>query len=119
MQEVIGCLEIEVERFGAAAILVLKQRLRPAAPVTLTAMHNLACTLLHLGQVEEASELLIDVLEIRTRFWALQHDDTLATISELGMCYLQMGRLADAEYHTGKALESRIAILGEEHAYTL
>jgi tetratricopeptide (TPR) repeat protein len=104
---------------GSAAIVGLKERLGPADPATLTAMHNLGCTLLHLGQAEEASELLVEVLEIRTRFWGLQHDETLATMTELGMCYLKLGRLAQAEHYSVKALDNRAVILGEEHAYTL
>jgi tetratricopeptide (TPR) repeat protein len=111
----------EAERLGSMAVQGLTKKLGDQDPATLTAMQNLACTYNHLSRPERATELLEHVLKTRLLYWGLRHDETLATMNELSMAYLGLGRqrYSDAEQLCRKALQMRISILGEEHAYTL
>lgn len=111
----------ESERLGLIAVQGLTRRLGREDPATLNAMHNLGLTSLHLSKPERAVELLEHVYRIRKSFWGYEHDDTLSTMNELSMAYLLLGRqhFAQAETLCRLALEKRMSLLGEEHAYTL
>ena len=105
---------------GTRASNALLRILGPDDPITLNAMFNLARTLYHLGEWEEAETLLRPVLRKREHFFGPRHWDTLMTRNELGMLYCAKEmHLALAKGLVTKVLEARKATLGEEHAYTL
>ncbi|KAL8640120.1 MAG: hypothetical protein Q9226_008780 [Calogaya cf. arnoldii] len=105
---------------GMRASTGLLKLLGPDDPVTLNAMFNLARTLLHLREWDDAHNLLIPVLRKRKKLFGLNHPDTLMTRNELGVLYCERRQnLAIAERLITNVLEARKVVLGEEHAYTL
>ncbi|KAL9596044.1 MAG: hypothetical protein Q9219_006060 [cf. Caloplaca sp. 3 TL-2023] len=105
---------------GRRATTGLLKFLGPDDPITLNAMFNLARTLLHLREWDEAHDLLIPVLRKRKKLFGPNHPDTLMTRNELGVLYCERRQhLAIAERLVTNVLEARKMVLGEEHAYTL
>lgn len=105
---------------GERAVTGLRLQLGPHHITTLEASFNLARTYRHIGMLETAHHMLVEVLRERRRILGRDHLDTLMTLNELGMSFKSRKRnLALAEKLTRQVLESRMQILGEEHAYTL
>lgn len=65
-------------------------------PDTLTAIANLGITHHHLGRHQEASELLMKALEMRTRVLGAEHPDTRAIQERLDAMSPRSEQPADA-----------------------
>jgi len=55
-------------------------------------MNNLASTYMSKGQWEEAEELVVKVLEIRSRVLGQEHANTLTSMNNLTSTYISQGR---------------------------
>ena len=81
---------------------------------TLTAMNELAATLLVLGDHRAARELQERVIDARRRILGDEHPDTLTGINNLALTLWAQGDLAGArELH--ERVDARRRLLGEEH----
>ena len=68
---------------------------------------------------DRAEPLLDERLEVSRRVLGEEHPDTLASMNNLAVLYLDQGKYAEAEPLLVKALEVGRRVLGEEHPDTL
>jgi tetratricopeptide (TPR) repeat protein len=86
---------------------------------TLTAMNNLALTLMAQGDLARARELEEKVLAAFRRLLGAEHPHSLTAMSSLaGMVYAQ-GDLAGARELQQQVLDTRRRVLGAQHPHTL
>lgn len=90
----------------------------PEAPLTMTAMNNLAVTLKQLGKYEEALTLARRVKEVREKSLPPTHNELAGSISNLANLEFALGRVKEAEVLARDGLARREAALGEHHVDT-
>ncbi|KAF8534119.1 hypothetical protein BDD12DRAFT_757914, partial [Trichophaea hybrida] len=61
-------------------------------PDTLTSVNNLASKFCKQGRLQEAEELLVQVMETRKRVLGQEHPDTLTSMANLASTYRNQGR---------------------------
>ncbi|ESZ89962.1 hypothetical protein SBOR_9652 [Sclerotinia borealis F-4128] len=107
-------------QIGKRAVYGLTKLLGDDDPRSLGAMFNLARAHLHLGDLKESQELLVQVLKKRRHFFGSEHPDTLMTRNELAMSFVaRKTHLVAADRIISNVLKTRTHVFGEEHAYTL
>ena len=104
---------------------LLEQRLRLQSsldemhPEKLMTRHNLARNLNAVREPKQAREILVDVIEKRTRLLGPAHGDTLASIDELGKAYEYLGEIDLALEQYNLAIIQSRDFLGPKHPETL
>jgi tetratricopeptide (TPR) repeat protein len=88
-------------------------------PTTLSAMNNLALTLLALGDAAGAAALHRQVLDARRRLLGPEHPDTLGSMSNLAMTLRALGDAAGGRDLLLQAVHAYEQLLGPEHPNTL
>ena len=73
----------------------------------------------NLGLLPKAEALYRQALQTRTTHLGPEHEDTLASMSNLGALFLREGRYADAERLGKQALDLKTRLLGTEHVDTV
>jgi tetratricopeptide (TPR) repeat protein len=71
------------------------------------------------GRWKEAEELLVKVMEARSRVLGEEHLDTLSAIGNLAATYWNQGRWKEAEELLVKVMDVRSRVLGKQHPDTL
>ena len=104
----------EAEELGLKALEAKRRLLGNDHPGTLRAMGNLASTCRDQGQLTQAEELELEVLEAR-RLLGSDHPDMLHAMSNLASTYREQGRLKQAEELELEVLEARRRLLGSDH----
>jgi tetratricopeptide (TPR) repeat protein len=86
---------------------------------TLHAMYSIGFSLQVCGQLKEAQEIQVVVLEVRRRIHEEEHQDTLDAMQNLAITYREQGRrLKEAQELDEMVLEVRKRTLGEGHRGT-
>jgi hypothetical protein len=71
------------------------------------------------GRWKDAEELVVKVMEARSRVLGKGHPDTLSAMANLAGTYWNQGRWKEAEELQVKVMEARSRVLGKEHPDTL
>jgi tetratricopeptide (TPR) repeat protein len=71
------------------------------------------------GRWAEAEELVVRVMETRTRVLGKEHPDTLSSMANLAATYRDQGRWTEAEELDVRVMETSTRVLGKEHPDTL
>ncbi len=85
---------------------------------TLLAMNSYAEILSQKGDRTRAIEIFIVTIDKMKRACGPLHDDTLCVISNLAGCYLDDGKLHEAESLSKEVFEGRMKVLGDRHRLT-
>ncbi|KAH6971486.1 P-loop containing nucleoside triphosphate hydrolase protein [Ilyonectria sp. MPI-CAGE-AT-0026] len=88
-------------------------------PNTLTAMENLATTLLTRGQLSKAAEIQREVLQKKQRILGNENPHTLIAMGNLASILRSQGQLSASAEMQRELLLKLQRILGSEHPYTL
>ncbi|KAF8978980.1 hypothetical protein BDQ17DRAFT_1439776 [Cyathus striatus] len=67
------------------------------------------------GKWNDAEQLEIHVMEMKTRFLGVEHSDTLSSMANLAATYRDQGKWNDAEQLQIHVMEMKTRILGLEH----
>lgn len=103
-------------RFSQERLVELERTARGAEHTdTLTAMHNLADTLMHQGEWAGARELYEKVLAIRRRVLGEEHTDTLTSMEQLALTLTAVGDLQHVVSLRADYLTLLRRALGSEH----
>ena len=78
-------------------------------------MANLASTYRIQGRWNEAEQLEIQVLDLRTKLLGPEHPDTLTSMGNLAGTYRYQGRWNEAEELQIQVMDMRKTLLGAEH----
>jgi tetratricopeptide (TPR) repeat protein len=109
----------EALRLREETLALMKARLGPDHPVTLTTLNDLALSYQALGRHAEALKLREETLALRKAKLGADHPDTLASMNDLADSYDALGRQAEALKLREATLALRRAKLGPEHPDTL
>ena len=103
------------------AVTGMKKTLGPSHLETLIAMDNLAMTYLSLGDAYllRAQDLLVDVLDLRTKKLGKEHPYTLWAMCNLARVETALGDLPEAEDRIRAGLAVAVRNLGPDHIGTL
>ncbi len=71
------------------------------------------------GRLDEAEQLVSQVLELRKNVLGEKHPDTIIAIANLASTWHQQGRLDEAEQLKSQVLELQKNVLGEKHPDTI
>ena len=71
------------------------------------------------GDFNNAEQLKIQVMEMRTKLLGAEHPDTLSSVGNLACTYRDQGRWNEAEKLEIQVMEMRKKLLGAEHPDTL
>ena len=74
-----------------------KKLLGAEHPDTLTSMSNLALTYSNQGNLNEAEQLNVEVLDMRKKLLGAEHPHTLKSMSNLALTYSSQGKFNEAE----------------------
>ncbi|RDW65049.1 hypothetical protein BP6252_10700 [Coleophoma cylindrospora] len=122
--EYIGDFLSDIGQWHDAAVMrqevfTMRQRdLGEDDPNTISAMNNLAITLIVQGQRAEAAKMFKEVLEKR-QILGEHHTDTISSMSNLANILRDQGQYTEAEKMEKEVLEKRRQILGEDHLNTI
>ena len=83
--------------------------------LTFTTQIDLAVVHRHLGNYEQAEQIVREVLKLQEQFLGQNHMDTLASLNCLALILHDRGKYAAAALLHKKTLESRISLLGPRH----
>ncbi len=81
-------------------------------------MNSYAEILSQKGDRTRAIEIFIVTIDKMKRACGPLHDDTLSVISNLAQCYLDDGKLHEAESLSREVFEGRMKVLGDGHRLT-
>jgi len=70
------------------------------------------------GKLEQAEQLLTEVLHLRTQALGEDHSTTLASVNNLAELYRRQGRQAESESLFTTLVEARRRVLGPDHVNT-
>lgn len=97
------------------ALEVLQKLFGLEHPETLVTMTVLANRYLHLGRLNEAEELQVQVIDRSTRVFKEEHPQILANMGYLAAIWIRQGRWDEAEKLQVRVMNASIRALGEEH----
>jgi len=96
-----------------------ENRENPNRRLILDGLTWLARTHQLMGSLDKAEELYVRCLHDREQLLGGQHPETLISINNLGMLYLEKGEYDKAEENLKRCLEISQSLLGPEHPETL
>ncbi|MBN2898015.1 MAG: hypothetical protein JXO44_04480 [Clostridia bacterium] len=104
-----------IERAMTLAAEVLEEN----DPLYLKCRHSMAISILEKGEKEKAQVILEDILKRQRQVIGADHKDAQLTAMNLSNIYGNEGRIKDSILLSKEVYESRRAIYGNQHSYTL